>query len=161
MGGVFYSVHRRAGLRGLEILITMRVFAILADLVLVLHVAVVLFNGGGLLLIWLGYAAEWQWVRHRAFRVTHVLLMGMVAAQAVLGILCPLTTLESLLRSKAGESAVPGESFVAYWLHRLIFFELPPWFFTGLYAAVFVLTALAWYVVRPNGARRCRDHECG
>jgi len=45
---------------------------LLADVVLVVHFAFVLFVVGGLALIWIGGAAGWQWVRGFWFRAAHL-----------------------------------------------------------------------------------------
>jgi len=75
-----------------------------------------------------------------------------VVVQAWAGVPCPLTTLESLLRERAGEAGYAG-SFVAWWLHRLIFFDAPPWLFTLAYSAFAALVAATWHWCRPRPLR--------
>ncbi|MEO8386663.1 MAG: DUF2784 family protein, partial [Betaproteobacteria bacterium] len=70
----------------------------LADFVFTLHVAVVLFNAGGLLAILIGAPLDWSWIRNRRLRVTHVTLMSFVTVETLLGLSCPLTVLEDWLR---------------------------------------------------------------
>lgn len=123
----------------------------LADAVLVLHAGVVAFTLGGLILILLGGARHWNWVRNARFRVLHLATVGYVALQAWLGLACPLTTLEQLLRVRAGQLAADAD-FIAYWLGRLLFFEAPPWAFIAAYTGFALLVALSWLLVRP--ARR-------
>ena len=84
------------------------VLVALADLVLLLQVLVVLFIVGSLFLIALGGMRGWPWVRNPWFRLGHLLVIGLVAAQAWLGMLCPLTTLEMALRMAAGERTYAG-----------------------------------------------------
>jgi hypothetical protein len=65
----------------------------LADALLALHVAIVLFVVGLLPLVLAGGPLGWRWVRHFGLRLTHLGLMVFIAAQTWLGQLCPLTVL--------------------------------------------------------------------
>jgi polyferredoxin len=121
----------------------------LADALLALHVAVVLFVVGLLPLVLIGGVRGWHWVRHRGLRRGHLGLMLFIAAQAWLGQLCPLTVWEQGLRRRAGQSAY-GESFIEHWLSRLLYWELPAWVFVVVYTAFAALVALAWWRVRPR-----------
>lgn len=121
----------------------------LADGVLVTHIAFVGFVVIGLLLILVGGLRRWSWVRNRWFRRAHLAAIGLVVAQAWCGVICPLTTLEMFLREKAGDATYQG-TFIAHWLHRLLFFNAPPWVFTACYS-VFALAVIAsWRFVRPR-----------
>jgi hypothetical protein len=119
--------------------------ALFADFVLVLHFAIAAFIAGGLACTWLGAALGWQWIRNRRFRLTHLAAIAFVAAEALLGIACPLTVWEDALRSGAGE-----RSFVARWVSRLLYYDLPEWVFTAAYVAAALATLAAWPVVRPR-----------
>ena len=121
----------------------------LADLVLLLHFLVVLFVVGSLLLIALGGMRGWHWVRNPWFRWAHLLAIGVVAAQAWLGMVCPLTTLEMALRTAAGERTYAG-SFIAHWLGRLLYYQAPLWVFALVYTVFSALVAGAWWLVRPG-----------
>lgn len=120
---------------------------ILADLIVVFHAAFVAFVVFGLAAIALGLALGWGWVRNFWFRVLHVAAIAVVAAQALCGVICPLTTLENALRRRAGQQEYP-EAFIGYWAHRLIFFDAPPWVFTLAYCA-FGLAVAAVFVLGP------------
>jgi hypothetical protein len=121
----------------------------IADLVLAFHFAVVLFVVGGLLAVLLGNWLGWHWVNGGWFRLTHLLAIGVVAMQAWLGRLCPLTILESWLREQAGGLAY-RKSFVEHWLQKLIFFEAPFWVFTVAYTVFAALVLLAWWRYPPR-----------
>lgn len=118
---------------------------LLADLVLILHFAIALFIVGALPLVWLGAAAGWRWVRHFGFRVLHLFAILLVAAQAVAGLWCPLTLLEDALRGGPGE-----RSFIARWVHALLYYDLPLWVFTAAYLAFAALVVLTWWRVPPQ-----------
>jgi Protein of Unknown function (DUF2784) len=124
-------------------------YQVLADAVLVLHFGVVLFVVGGLLLVVAGNWLQWRWVNRLWFRCAHLLAILVVAIQAWLGELCPLTKLESWLRVQAG--TLPYDrSFVEYWLQRIIFYEAPFWVFTASYTAFAALVALVWWRYPPR-----------
>lgn len=126
---------------------------LLADGVLVLHALFVAFVVVGQLLILIGLLRKWSWVRGFRFRLAHLGAIGIVVLQAWAGIPCPLTILESLLRERAGGDAYPG-SFLAWWLHRLIFFDAPLWVFTLVYSLFGALVVATWYWGRPRPPRR-------
>ena len=74
----------------------------------------------GLLLILLGIARGWRWVRNWWFRVFHLAAITIVALEAVFNIACPLTTWEHQLRERAGQ-AVSDATFVGRLLDQLLF----------------------------------------
>ena len=121
----------------------------LANFILVLHALVVLVNVGALPLIRAGHVRGWAFVRNFYFRITHLLLVGFVAAESALGILCPLTAWEDALRS----TPVERDGFIAYWVHRLLFYDFPGWVFTGAYLLFFGLVAVTFYCVPPQTVR--------
>ena len=121
----------------------------LADAVLVLHFAVVLFVVGGLVAILAGNLRGWRWVNDLRFRVAHLVAIGFVAAQAWLGQTCPLTTLESWLRREGGGEAYAG-GFIEHWIAPLMFFHAPAWVFTAAYTGFAALVALAWWRFPPR-----------
>jgi len=129
---------------------------ILADLVLVVHGLYVAFVVIGFALILLGLARGWQWVRHPGFRYTHLAAIGIVVLQAWFGIDCPLTTLESLLRLKAGEAGY-GTSFVQHWLYRLLYYRADTWVFGMVYTLFGAAVVLVWWFAPPLRRRSRRD----
>jgi hypothetical protein len=128
---------------------------LLADVVLVLHFAYVLFVVGGLLAIWAGYALGWRWVRNWWFRVLHLAAIALVAMEAGVGILCPLTVLEDWLRP--GSLAQAG--FVQRWLHALLFYDWPPWVFTALYLGWAALAGTTLLLLPPRHRTRSEREQ--
>ena len=130
-------------------------YALLADAVLLLHAAVVVFVVGGLPAILVGHHRGWAWVRGWGWRVAHVAAIGGIALQAWLGRHCPLTTLETWLRVRAG---APGyeASFVQHWLERLLYMQAPLWMFALAYTGFALLVALAWWRCPPRRRPRPR-----
>ena len=117
--------------------------SLLADAVLAVHVAIVVFVIGGLALIVAGNLRGWRWVNMLWFRLLHAAAIAIVAAQALLGVACPLTTLEMRLRAQAG-LATYSESFVGHWLQRGLYFDAPAWAFTLAYTLFALLVAAVW-----------------
>ena len=116
---------------------------IIADSVLAVHAALALFLTFGLVAILLGGPLGWRFVRNRAFRITHLAGMAVVAGEALLGLTCPLTDLESSLRASAQAPAY-GQSFIAHWLGRFLFYDFDERVFLALYLAALGLTLWAW-----------------
>ena len=126
-----------------------RTYQFLADFVLSLHVSFVAFVVIGLLLIIVGGVRRWSWIRNSWFRVIHLVGIGVVVAQAWLGIICPLTTLEMWLRQHSGQTHYDG-SFIQYWLQRLLYYDVPMWTFAITYTVFGLLVALAWLRFPPK-----------
>ncbi|HWI81698.1 DUF2784 domain-containing protein [Ramlibacter sp.] len=124
-------------------------FLLLADAALALHVAIVAFVVGGLVLVVMGNLRGWRRVNRPGFRLAHLIAVGFVVAQAWLGAACPLTTLEMWLRAKA-RAATYGGSFVAHWLQRLLYYDAPEWVFIAVYSAFGLAVAAAWWAWPPQ-----------
>jgi hypothetical protein len=124
-------------------------YLLAADLVLLGHVLFVGFVVLGLVLIFAGGALGWRWVRNPWLRLAHLLAIGVVVLQAWLGVICPLTTLEMALRSRAGDATYEG-AFVAHWLESLLYHQAPAWVFAVVYTAFGLLVLLSWLLVRPR-----------
>jgi len=132
------------------------VYHTLANTVLVLHFAVVVFVVLGLPAVLLGNWWGWKWVNKLWLRIAHLAAIGVVVLQAWLGQYCFLTELESNLREHAGQAAY-ARSFVEHWVQRLLFYEGPPWAFTLAYTVFGSLVAWAWWRFPPRAARLMRS----
>ena len=117
----------------------------IADVILVVHFGIVLFIVGGLIAVWIGAALGWRWIRNPWFRYLHLGAIAFVAAEALLGIACPLTVWEDLLRG-----GVRPESFVGRWVHRLLYYRAPEWVFTLGYVLWTLATLLTLRLVPPR-----------
>jgi len=104
--------------------------------------------------VWAGRFLRWAWVRNAWFRLAHLLAIGIVAGEAVGGVICPLTTWEARLRETAGEMGVYQGSFIQHWVHRLMFFEASERTFTVIYVAFFALVLASFWWVKPCWPRR-------
>ena len=129
-----------------------KVCLVLADLVLVVHATFIAFVIVGLILIWIGWLRRWGWVRNLWFRLAHLAAIGVVAAQALFGVICPLTIWEDELRLLAGGEGRYAGSFIQHWLHQLIFFEAEGYVFTIAYVAFFLAVVFSFWVIPPRRA---------
>jgi hypothetical protein len=134
-------------------------WSVLADFVLLFHAAYVGYVVLGLVAIVLGIALGWNWVRNFWFRLTHLGAIALVAAESIVGLACPLTTLENTLRQAAGQRGYAGG--IARWVQPLIFFDFPPWMFMVAYTVFGLLVAVVFYFAPPLGrgaGRQKADH---
>lgn len=131
-------------------------YALLADIVVGFHFCYVSFAVGGELVILLGWAFRWGWVRNLTFRVVHLCAVALVAAESVIGVPCPLTTWEYELRALAGQTSEAQVSFVARLVRSIIFFDFPAWVFVVMYVSFALLVAATFVLVRPRRSAHAR-----
>jgi hypothetical protein len=124
-------------------------YRLLADLVLALHFGIVVFVVGGLALVVVGNRRGWGFVNGWRFRLAHLAAIGIVVAQAWLGVVCPLTTLESRLRARTGAAGYEA-SFIEHWVGRALFYDAPAWVFTAAYTLFAVAVVAAWWYFPPR-----------
>lgn len=117
----------------------------LGQLVLAVHIAVIVFNVAGLVVIPLGAARGWRFVRRRGLRLLHLGSLAVVAAQAALGRACFLTDWQAAL---TGEGA--HDPLIMRWINGLIYWPLPMWVFSTMYLAVLAYVVALWWWVRPE-----------
>lgn len=117
----------------------------LADAILVVHAAFVLFVVGGLLATWIGLALGLDFARNPWFRGLHLAAIAFVVLEALAGVMCPLTVWEDALR---GDHS--GRGFIQRWIHAWLFWNWPAWVFTAIYAAFGALVAATWWRFPPR-----------
>lgn len=121
----------------------------LAEAVLALHLAIILFNVGGLVVIPLGAWRHWRFVRVFWWRALHLASLALVALQAALGQACFLTLWQGELARLGGATASQAP-LIARTVERLIFWPLPLWVFALLYVAVWLYVLALWLLVPPR-----------
>jgi hypothetical protein len=117
--------------------------------VLVVHGLFVGFVVLGFGLILVGLARGLDWARNPALRYAHLAAIGIVVMQAWLGIECPLTTLEGMLRSRAGEAGY-DTTFIQHWLYQLLYYRAESWVFTAVYTVFGAAVAVVWWLAPPR-----------
>ncbi len=123
--------------------------ALLAGLVLGVHVGVILFNLFGLIAVPLGAWRGCGFVRVFWWRALHLAALAFVALQAVLGRACFLTLWQDSLVQNGGEAG-SGVPLIQRWVSWAIFWPLPVWFFAVLYVAVWIYAIVLWRLVPPR-----------
>jgi hypothetical protein len=126
-------------------------YGVLADFVVVVHLAYVSFVVLGQLLIMAGAALRWSWIRKLPFRLAHLAAIVIVALESVCGIDCPLTIWEKKLRLLAGQAS-SHESFVARGVHAVMFYDLEESVFTTIYVCFAAAVVLTLWFVPPRRA---------
>ncbi|MDE0860212.1 MAG: DUF2784 family protein [Akkermansiaceae bacterium] len=127
----------------------MKFYGYLADAVVVLHFVFVAVVVVGLLATLLGAALRWRWVRNFWFRVVNLGLISVVAVETMIGVSCPLTTLENKLRQLAGETVTEGW-FLSRMLYDLLSFDVESWIVSALEIGGAVLILAVFLLVPPR-----------
>jgi hypothetical protein len=107
-------------------------YKILADTVVFLHL---------LWIVFLIFGAFWG-VRNKMVKTIHITGLLFAIVIQTFGWYCPLTDLETWLRSKHNPSLSYGGSFIAHYMEKIIYVELPR---SLIFALTLLLIALnAW-----------------
>lgn len=112
-------------------------YGLLADLVVLIHIAYVAYIVVGLALILLGWRRGWGWVRTPWFRLTHLAAILIVILELILKTTCPLTVVELRFRSLAGQPVTE-----ATFVERLMYYILSGWLPGSVSNSVYVVIAL-------------------
>ena len=123
----------------------MRIRSLLADIVLILHFFIVIFITIGFVLIPIGYFNNWAWIKSYKLRLVHCSLMFLVTLETLLGITCPLTSIENNLRAISS-----NKSFISFWIEKIIYWDFPTIFFIFLYFIFLGWTLLMWKIYPPK-----------
>jgi polyferredoxin len=122
---------------------------LLADVIVVIHAIVAAFITLGFVLIPLGAWLGWEFVRWRLLRLAHLIGILFVAGETVLGVACPLTIWEAVLRRESPNEA----GFVAGWARSALYYDAPLWVFGLIYALAAAFAVYLWRWVPPVSAR--------
>ena len=117
----------------------------LADIVLILHFFIVIFITVGFFLIPIGYYYDWNWIKSLKLRLFHCGLMFLVTFETLVGITCPLTSIENNLRGMSN-----SKSFISFWIEKIIYWDFPTKFFIFLYFIFLGWTLLMWKIYPPR-----------
>ena len=117
----------------------------LADIILILHFLVVIFITVGFLLVPIGYYYDLSWIKIFKIRLFHFGLMFLVTFETLVGITCPLTSIENYLRGINN-----SKSFISFWIEKIIYWDFPTSFFMFLYFVFLGWTLLMWKIYPPK-----------
>ena len=127
--------------------------AFLADLVVIIHFAIVLFMVVGLLLILLGGLRRWRWVRNPWFRLSHLGIMAYIAFNARRGELCFLTLWERDLRREAGQRFEEEMSFIGQLFREALYVDVPQRDLDKIYMVFAAVVMVSMLAIRPRFRR--------
>lgn len=116
---------------------------------MVAHFGYALFILAGQLLILAGVLLKWRWIRNIWFRSVHLVAIVIVVGESLLGIVCPLTTLEKWLRRQAGQVSYQDD-FLAKWVHDVLFVEFSPFALTAAYTTFGLLVVTTFWLAPPQ-----------
>jgi len=122
---------------------------VFADIIAIAHLGYVVFVVLGFALIFSGIIFSWTWTRNLWFRLAHLLAIGGVALEALLGIDCPLTVLEYNLRY-APHLSEEKPSFIGNLIDALLYYHAPEWLFSTLYTALAFLGVITFIIAPPT-----------
>ena len=126
------------------------IYPILADCLLIAHFVFVSFVVLGFVVTWVGYFFKWRFIRNIYFRIAHMACMGIVALQAVVGTICPLTVWEDGLRRLSGAEGRYEGSFIQHWLHKVLYYDISLQTFAVIYTLFFFSIILTLFLIKPQ-----------
>ena len=139
-----------------------------ADLIVTLHFGFVLFVLGLELLVLAGWPLGWLWTRNFWLRLAHLVCIEIVVGQTVVGLECPLTSVERDLRGslrpdQPGDADISWRDFyraqlhylegstpVARFCHDKLFYPIPEAKYPYVVAPFGLLLLLTWVFVPPR-----------
>ena len=129
------------------------IYKVLADIIVVMHFAWILFMLVGFILTikgfwWKGFFDKWL------FRTIHLFGIIYVSSLAVLRQYCPLTILENNLRARYDPSLVYPGSFMVHYLERLVYPDVYSWIILLPTIFIAVFTIIIFIVKPPSNIKR-------
>ena len=116
----------------------------IADLLLLTHFGLAACITTGFFIIPLGYKLGWNWIKKRDLRLLHLLLMGVITTETIVGLTCPLTVLENMFRD-----VDYAMSFMSYWVAEILYWDLTSQVFVLLYSLCFGWVLILWKICPP------------
>ena len=124
--------------------------AILADIIVVIHLLIVIFMIGGLAAVLVGWPLRWDWVRSPWWRIAHLAIMAYIAFNAIRGELCFLTIWEAQLRDRAGQHSREQVSFIGRLFRDALYVDVPQRSLDVIYLVFGSLVLASVLFVRPR-----------
>ena len=118
---------------------------LLAELILIIHFFIFVFIISCFALIPIGYKFNWIWVKNKSIRLIHICLMGFITLETILGLMCPLTKIEFLLRN---ESKINNRFSEV--IHQIMYWDLSNNYFIIIYITSFLYLIFLWIIFKPT-----------
>ena len=116
-----------------------------SEIVLLFHFCIFLFIMLSFFLIPFGYYQKWEWVKNRYYRLIHLILMGIIFIETILGFMCPLTILENFLRNN-----IQINNKITQIIHQIMYWNLPTYQFIILYLLSLLYLIFLWFFFKPD-----------
>jgi hypothetical protein len=127
----------------------MRADEFIADLLMLAHAGYSLFVVLGLMMILLGMVLRWRWSRNRYFRVAHLAATIFLILRVWIGLACPFSATENVLRSRITMPCPLGGAFHDV-LHYCAFRGTSPGYFAGSTMLLGILALAAFVLSRET-----------
>ena len=116
-----------------------------SEIVLLFHFCIFLFIILSFFFIPFGYYQKWEWVKNKYYRLIHLVLMGFIFVETILGFMCPLTVLENFLRNNIGINYK-----ITQIIHQIMYWDLPTYQFIILYLLSLLYIIFLWIFFKPD-----------
>ncbi len=122
----------------------------MASVILVVHALWAGFIVVTIPCVLLGQGIGWGWILSPWIRSLHLLATGIVFAETVFGLPCPLTWLENRLRHNTGRTGYSQNGCVMDWFTRVTGLSLPPAAFNVFYVLLFFGVLALFFAIPPR-----------
>jgi len=128
-------------------------FRLLADLIVVVHFAWILFMLVGFIFTLYGFLHK-EFFQRWIFRTLHLFGIAYVSILAIMGKYCPLTLWENTLRAKyAPHLTYPGSSMIHYF-EKFVYPDVNPLFIQIPTTFIAVFTVVVFIIKPPERIKR-------
>lgn len=128
-------------------------YAFLAEVVMLVHLAYVCVVVFGMLGIVIGIPLRWEWIRNPWFRWIHLVMIAIVTVESMMNVDCPLHTWECQLRRLGGQADL-DRAFLVRCLDALTL-TMPDWAYTPMYYGLAILLGMT-FIIAPPKRRKSR-----
>ena len=126
------------------------VYGVAANITAFIHFLYVLFVVIGQIVIVIGIIKHFDFVKNFYFRMLHLIAIGIVAVQEMVGVRCPLTILEDHLNTLAGLHVEEDLTFIGRLLYSVTYYAFPDWAFTLMYVGFGVIVLITMLAFPPR-----------
>lgn len=123
-------------------------YSLLADAILIIHLAYACFVLFGFIAVLAGVFYGWSCIKNVRFRTIHLACTVLVPLETLLGMICPLTTLENFFLRASGAQGY-NRSFIGNLVSEILFHDAPEWIFIIIYVVLAVAVILCYVFCPP------------
>ena len=122
-------------------------YRLLADLIVMIHSAWILFVLRGFILTLRGFLHK-EFFERWLFRTLHLFGIAYVSILAMMGKYCPLTIWENTLRAKYDPRLTYPGSFMIYYVEKFVYPDINP-LFIQIPTTFIAIFTVAVFIIRP------------